>query len=74
MTKSEWNELEIGQELTLVKNPDVKLKITEIATDDRSIQNWVNRGYSDISRIIKLEGEAGYHTWAGSWLDWSRCD
>jgi hypothetical protein len=73
MSREEFNFLDIGDMVMLNQNPSVLLKVAEIAIDERSLNNWRNRGYSDFDRLIKFEGNNGYHTWDVDYERWEKC-
>ena len=70
MSREEFNDLTIGCSVRLIKNTNVVLTVAEIVSDERSLNNWRTRGYMDIDRIIKLEGNNGYHTWVAEYERW----
>lgn len=70
MTPSEWTEVKIGDVLFLEKNPQVVLTVEEICVEDRFLQNWINRGHTNVTHLIKLTGENGFHTWSVEPAKW----
>ena len=70
MTKQEWLELKIGDKLDCLTSQYAKnLVVSEISQNERSLQAWKNRGI-DAAQLIRLDGQNGYHTWAGSPEHW----
>ena len=72
MIESEWMELKVDDCVNCLDSKYAKnLRVAEIAEDERSLKNWRDRGY-DIKRLIKFEGENGYHTWCGLCERWEK--
>lgn len=88
MTQSEWNSLVVGDRVYLITT-NMPITVAEICTDERTLQKWVDKGYTG-DRIIKLEcfeseeygdelhgvfnTHKGYHTWSIDWLSWRKYD
>jgi len=72
MSNQEWFELQVGDCVDCLESQYAKnLIVHEIAEDERSLRNWVNRGYN-VQRIIRFEGENGFHTWCGFPERWKK--
>ncbi len=73
MNNEEWSSLSLGELLQLKTNPNVVLKVEEIAVDEKTIKNWHNRGYLSVDKVIKLGKEnSTYHTWCGFPDRWNK--
>lgn len=72
MTQTEWNNLQIGE---VIQRPDGRVfTVGEICKDEKILNTWINRGYKNVSAVIKILGENNYHSWDCHYNNWSKAD
>lgn len=75
MDQTQWANLELGAQIKLNDSTqDLIWAVAEIATDQRTLQNWTNHGHT-VDKVVKLEsilndGTAVY-TWMGEFNKWT---
>ena len=61
MNEQHWLQLKVGDN---VEFNDIQWTVSEICTEQRFLDKWIERGHENIDRIIKFD-QIGYalHTW-----------
>jgi hypothetical protein len=74
MSENEWLELRIGDVVN--SNTAIACKgmiVSEICEDNKSLDNWKKKGFTQAKRLIKFVKEGTiYHTWDVSCENWSK--
>ena len=58
MTHQEWLELNKGDQIRGIKNPEFIWHVGDVCDDAKIMERWP----SGTKRVVKIEHE-GYHTW-----------
>lgn len=74
MSENDWLSLKIGDMVNSLNSQYCQgLIVSEICTDAKSLSHWENRGFTNLSRLIKFVKEGtNFHTWDASPDSWSK--